>query len=812
MAEVLQQQMNNMKISSKKKNAVFCFGRFQPPTHDHKKLAMRVMKEAVEKNADPWIFSSVSENKKKWREEEKNKYTKMKGMGIFCSHRANENPIEYETKLSIMRQLWSDLIDQGLNVYNSNDPDNKIRNVNDIVKFLKYTKKYTKIYLIFGEDRFIKGSFDEFYKDGRIDDFIVILRDENLISGTKARMGALQIFQPIVGGKILSKFVFIWDNQETNLRNYAENYLGYDPDNIDFNIVKQIIESIWEGIVDQTNRLDIFEWVTNWNIAQTKGKCVRLFDTSVSKGISQAQQKREQTSNRTNKPYLRSAITAVMRKKEKMKIERDKFQSRRKKVASQDNNAKISEASMTMKRDSLQELTSQTRRNKYFADKEATSGEGMETRVPGVQLTAVMTFGRFQPPHKGHGSLIKMVHDEAIPYNGDPYIFTSNRYDFIDPKGTISQVEFDKFLKRNTSKLNRNPLLPEQKIFYLQKLYPQFKDSIATKATYDNIKSWYKNITPFTVSNWLLEQGYTRIIMIVGADRKNDMESLMEYIKDLGGVAVLKAKPRTEESISGTRMRNYAVNGNFEEFKTNIQSETSELTEEELEKFMKILAKQTKNKVPRTDRLKNRNTKKKDTTGGRKKRTRKRRGRGQTPSRRVHPAPQQQQEEEEEEEEQPPQEQQQQPQQRRRRRRTPRARRTTVQPYRFRRRSTAPRRNRQREAIYQEQNLDRNTIANEAIEYIITNSNNGEEAIQALGGRQRIRNMMIADQIQDNNLTAHVLALRYIPRPTGYIAASTGIKRGATHTTDQGSTGSTFSGGRRTRRRRNKYRIRTRKH
>lgn len=603
----LADEFDDMKISADK-SAVFCFGRFQPPTHDHKNLAMRIMEEASKINADPWVFSSVSENKEKWRKDEKNKYETMKKSNVFCSHRANENPIKYETKLSIMRELWSDLIEKGLNVHDSKDSENPIRNVNDIVKFLKYKKKYTKIYLVFGEDRFIKGSFDEFYKDGRIDDFIVILRDENLISGTKARMGALQKFQPIVGGKILPDFVFNWDNQETNLRNYAKNYLGYNPDNIDFKIVKQIIESIWEGIVDKTNRLDIFQWVENWNIAQTKAECVRLFDTSVSKGISQAQKKREQSSNRTNKPYLRSAVNAVMKKKEKMKIERDNFYSMGKKVALQDNET-ISEASMKMKSDSLKELTSETRRNKYLADKGAISGFGTETRVPGVQLTAVITFGRFQPPHKGHGSLIEMVHEAAVPYNGDPYIFTSNKYDFIDPKGVISQEEFEKLLKRDKDKKNRNPLLPEQKIYYLRKLYPEFKDSIASKAIYDDVKAWYKNVTPFTVSTWLLEQGYTRIIMIVGADREKDMKSLMTHIEDLGGVAVLQAKPRTGESISGTKMRQYALNGDFEQFKTNIQSENSELTEEELKTFMQIVAQQTGNQLDRVYRHRGRRQK-----------------------------------------------------------------------------------------------------------------------------------------------------------------------------------------------------------
>jgi hypothetical protein len=197
--------------------------------------------------------------------------------------------------------------------------------------------------------------------------------------------------------------------------------------------------------------------------------------------------------------------------------------------------------------------------------------------------------------------------------------------------------DVDKLMRRDEGKINRNPLLPDQKIFYLQKLYPQFKNSIATKRTYDDIRGWYKHITPFTVCTWLIEQGYTRIIMVVGEDRKEDMAPLMTHIEELGGIAVLKANPRTEESISGTKVRQMALDEDFDSFKNAVQSEHSELNDDELNTFMKTLKMQTDNKYDRLDRHKERSKtakqslkgsrgKKKHTTGGKRhRRTRRKR-------------------------------------------------------------------------------------------------------------------------------------------------------------------------------------------
>ena len=42
---------------------------------------------------------------------------------------------------------------------------------------------------------------------------------------------------------------------------------------------------------------------------------------------------------------------------------------------------------------------------------------------------AVFTFGRFNPPHKGHELLANAVHREATKHKADSFMFTSNSHD-----------------------------------------------------------------------------------------------------------------------------------------------------------------------------------------------------------------------------------------------------------------------------------------------------------------------------------------------------------------------------------------------
>ena len=614
-----------------KKNAVFCFGRFQPPTYDHKKLAMRVMKEAQEKNADPWVFSSGSENKNMWRSDKT--YRKMKDAEVFCSHRANENPMKYELKLEIIKGLWSDL--KGLNIHDSKNTENPIRNVNDIIQFLN-KKGYTNLYLVIGEDRFIKGSFDEFYFQNRIQEFIVIPRDEGLISGTKARIAALERFQSAVRFND-TKRIYDFTGLDDEIEKYTINNLGFPEKEWRENqekykpFIKNMIQGIWEGLLGNSmvQQRDIYNWVNDWSIPRSNGKCKEIFGKSKPSSIIRF-------SNRKERPRIRSDIQKVFEKEDSMRVIRANSRKKAASLVPENVDDETLDKDIEMKKQLLGEM----RRKRYFADKDAHKAVGQDTRKPGIELTAVMTFGRFQPPHKGHGSLIKQVHDVAKEWSADPFIFTSNSTDYSD--------DVDERMKKiEKGKTNRNPLSPDEKIYWLRKLYPEYYDSIINKKTYDDIRGWYKNITPYTVCYWLLDQGYTRIILVVGEDRVKSFENLKEEIEYLGHRAVLLFKERNEGAISGTKVRQMAMEEKFDEFKEAVQTIDKNgkeiLKEGEIEVLMKLVARKTDSQSDKRSQrrfnwtqmraaLPSIGTKKKgkkDTTGGgrrRKKKTRKKRG------------------------------------------------------------------------------------------------------------------------------------------------------------------------------------------
>ena len=150
-----------------------------------------------------------------------------------------------------------------------------------------------------------------------------------------------------------------------------------------------------------------------------------------------------------------------------------------------------------------------------------------------------------------------------------------------------------------------------------------------------------------------MDQGYTRIIIIVGEDRLESFKNLKEQIELLGHKAVLLYKERNEDAISGTKVRQMAVDGNFDDFKEAVQTydtnNTEILKESQIENLMKLVARKTN---PQSDERSQRRfnwaqmraalpsfgTKKKEKKNGggwrRKKKTRKRRGGGRRTRRR----------------------------------------------------------------------------------------------------------------------------------------------------------------------------------
>ena len=152
--------------------------------------------------------------------------------------------------------------------------------------------------------------------------------------------------------------------------------------------------------------------------------------------------------------------------------------------------------------------------------------------------TMVFTFGRFAPPHKGHYMLWESVAKEAKRRRGDAIVYTSWSF--------------------NTKK---NPLTPSDKSYFIKKMMPKgisFSEDQSLKNTQQIAKD-------------LIAKGYTRIVLMVGADRLKDFESMKKQVQDFSdGACVLEVVSFSGKSrignYSGTRMRNLAKENNFEEF------------------------------------------------------------------------------------------------------------------------------------------------------------------------------------------------------------------------------------------------------
>jgi len=106
---------------------------------------------------------------------------------------------------------------------------------------------------------------------------------------------------------------------------------------------------------------------------------------------------------------------------------------------------------------------------------------------------AVFTFGRFNPPTKGHEKLFTEVHKIADELDGTPFVF---------PSVTCG--------KRGDK---HNPLPITVKIEYIKKLMPWC--NIVNETTVNS--AW-------AASEYLTKQGFTQIYLVVGSDRTDEFK------------------------------------------------------------------------------------------------------------------------------------------------------------------------------------------------------------------------------------------------------------------------------------------------
>jgi len=166
------------------------------------------------------------------------------------------------------------------------------------------------------------------------------------------------------------------------------------------------------------------------------------------------------------------------------------------------------------------------------------------------EKTAVISFGRFSPPHMGHAKLV----DHVLKQKGDHHIFVSHSQDS-----------------------KKNPLSAEEKVHYLKKMYPKHQGSIhaATK----------ESPTIFHAAATMHKNGYHHLHVVVGSDRVDEFhEKLHKYngkfdakgngyhFKSIKVTSAGDRDPDAEgvEGMSASKMREHSLSGNKAAFKSGL--------------------------------------------------------------------------------------------------------------------------------------------------------------------------------------------------------------------------------------------------
>lgn len=170
-----------------------------------------------------------------------------------------------------------------------------------------------------------------------------------------------------------------------------------------------------------------------------------------------------------------------------------------------------------------------------------------EPAPPEMEQPKVLTvvFGRFNPPTIGHEKLIKKAAE--IASGSDFKIYPSRTYDST-----------------------KNPLNPDQKIKYMRKMFPEYKDNIINDEEMRTI---------FDVLIRAQEDGYDDINIVVGADRVSEFDRLSSQyngkLYNFNEIKVVPAGNRDPDSISieaesASKMRKAAMEDDFATFRAGM--------------------------------------------------------------------------------------------------------------------------------------------------------------------------------------------------------------------------------------------------
>ena len=186
--------------------------------------------------------------------------------------------------------------------------------------------------------------------------------------------------------------------------------------------------------------------------------------------------------------------------------------------------------------------TSQPTQAAQAPQPQAAPGQAPEEEPAEELPPLTIVFGRFNPPTVGHDKLLKSA--KRISAGGDVKIYPSRSQ---DPK--------------------KNPLDPDNKVSFMKKMFPDFKDNIIND---DQMK------TIFDVLVTANEEGYSSVNIVVGSDRQAEFENLAQkyngelYNFDLIRVVsagVRDADAEGVEGMSASKMRKAVIDDDFESFR-----------------------------------------------------------------------------------------------------------------------------------------------------------------------------------------------------------------------------------------------------
>lgn len=172
------------------------------------------------------------------------------------------------------------------------------------------------------------------------------------------------------------------------------------------------------------------------------------------------------------------------------------------------------------------------------------------------ESTAVLAFGRLNPPTTGHAKLVDKMHEVGGEHHKELVVSHSH-----DPK--------------------KNPLTASQKLKHVKRYFPGLHVSASSK----------DEPTLIHHAKRLNQAGHKHLVFVAGSDRTHEYKQLLhkyngkEYnFKSIKVVSAGKRDPDAEgtEGMSASKMREHARTGNFKEFRKGVPSHVSDEHAKEL--------------------------------------------------------------------------------------------------------------------------------------------------------------------------------------------------------------------------------------